>query len=676
MANPLVEFETLPQFSKIDAAHVVPAVEMLLGDAKEQVERVTSAETVSWDSVYTPLEEAEDKISKAWSPVSHLYGVSNSDALREEYEKGQQALTAYYSELGQNKALFDRYKSLKNGFEYANYSVAQQKTIENALRDFQLSGVDLPEEKANRFKAIQSRLSTLSTTFSNNVLDATHGWYKHITDEGELVGLPPFIVEGAKHAANEKNLDGFVLTLDLPVYITVQMQSDNRVLREEMYKAYCTRASKEGPTAGKWDNTEIIEETLALRKEKAQLLGFNHYADFSIAPKMAETAEQVVNFLRELSEKSKPFAEKEYAQLKEFALNEYGINDLQPWDMAYFSEKQKIKLHSISQEALREYFPLEKVLDGLFKVAEKLFGIEVSEQDSAEVWHKDARYFEIKRDGEKIAAFYLDLYARAQKRGGAWMAQCVDRRKTEKGIQLPVAFLVCNFNSPSENKPALLTHNDVTTLFHEFGHGLHHMLTQIDIAAVSGIGGVAWDAVELPSQFLENFCWEPEVLAFLSGHYETGEPLPNDMLNNMIAAKNYQSAMQMQRQIEFALFDFRLHMEFGEPNFTDVQTLLDEVRKEVAVTIPPTYNKFQNGFSHIFAGGYAAGYYSYKWAEVLSADVYAAFEEEGIFNSQTGKRYLDEILSQGGSKDAAELFKNFRGRAPKIDALLRHSGLS
>ena len=677
MNNPLIENHVLPPFSKIEANHVVPAIETLLEEARQVLNGdLANVESPSWSSLCEPLESIEDRIGHAWAPVSHLHGVLNENGIREEYDKAQQLLTTYYSELGQNKTLFNAYQTLQRSDEYKGLNRAQKQSISNAVRDFQLSGVDLPEEQAERYKAIKARLSTLTTLFSNNVLDATQGWTITLQDESELAGLPDFIVQGAKATAEEKGESGYRFTLDLPVYITVLTQSENASLREALYQAYCTRASQEGPSAGQWDNTPVIEEILSLRQELADLLGFANYSELSIKPKMAESTEQVIQFLEELAEQSKPYAEKEIQELRDFAKEEYGVDHIEPWDMMFYSEKLKIKNYSISQEQLREYFPVETVLSGLFRVVKQLFDVDIVEVNNSELWHDDARYFELRRAGEKIAACYIDLYARSAKRGGAWMAQCRDRRKIESGVQLPVAFLVCNFNPPSEDKPALLTHNDVTTLFHEFGHGLHHMLTQIDVAAVSGISGVAWDAVELPSQFMENFCWEPEVLSFLSKHYETGEPLPNDLLNNMLAAKNFQSAMQMVRQIEFALFDFKLHMAYGQSNFVGVQAMLDEVRQQVAVVIPPAYNKFQNGFSHIFAGGYAAGYYSYKWAEVLSADAYSAFEEAGIFDGETGQRYLCEILEKGGSEDAAILFKNFRGRAPKTDALLRHSGLA
>ena len=678
MSNPLLDDFHLPPFSSINATHIVPAVEKLLSEARTALKDHLTSDQIyaNWDSFYMPLENVEDKITNAWTPVSHLHGVLNSDDLRTEYEKGQQLLTEYYTELGQNKTLFEAYKNFQKSDEYHSLSQPKKQAVENALRDFRLSGVDLEGEKAERYREIRAKLSSLSTAFSNNVLDATQGWILDVEDVSELAGLPAFILQGAQELAEKQGKKGYVLSLDLPVYMTVMMQADNAELRRKMYEAYATRASQEGPNAGKWDNTPLIEEILQLKQELANLLGFRHYSDLSIEPKMAENAEQVITFLENLAAKSKPFAEKEIAELREFAQNEYGIDKLEPWDLGYYSEKLKIKQHNVSQEVIREYFPLDTVIQGLFKVTSRLFDIEIQSKEDIERWHDDAQYYEIFRHGKQIAAFYLDPYARANKRGGAWMAQCRDRRIKDGDLQLPVAFLVCNFNSPSKDLPSLLTHDDVTTLFHEFGHGLHHMLTQVDVAAVSGIGGVAWDAVELPSQFLENFCWEPEVLSFLSCHYKTKEPLPQELLDNMLAAKNFQSAMQMLRQLEFALFDFRLHMEYGSDGFKGVQALLDEVREQVAVVIPPSFHRFQNGFSHIFAGGYAAGYYSYKWAEVLSSDAYSAFEEEGIFNSETGKRYLCEILEKGGSEDAAILFKNFRGREPSIEALLRHSGLN
>ncbi len=676
MTNPLLVPHTLPPFSSIRAEHVVPAVKALIAEAEASLEeQLATGETPSWDTLVAPLEARQDKINQAWSPVSHLNAVMNSDELREAYEEAQRLLTDYYTSMGQNKALYEAYVTLAESQGFHALDQAQQKTITDAVRDFTLSGVGLEGEAKARYKNIKSELSRLTTLFSNNVLDATNGWTHHVTDEAELAGLPDFIREGAAKLAQEKGVQGYMLTLDLPVYFTVMSQAENAGLRETMYRAFSTRASQEGPCAGQWDNTANIENIMHLRQELAELLGYQNYAEVSLASKMASSPEAVVDFLRDLAKKTRPFAEKELAELQEFAAENFSADQIHAWDAPYFSEQLKLKKHNSSQELLRPYFPLETVQAGLFDVVNRLYGIEVRAAE-AELWHDDARYFEIFKDGEQIAGFYFDLYARPKKRGGAWMADCRTRCINDGKQQLPVAFLVCNFNAPMEGKPCLLTHNEVTTLFHEFGHGLHHMLTKINVASVSGISGVEWDAVELPSQFMENFCWQPEVLSFLSKHYESGEALPEDVLENMLNAKNFQSAMQMLRQIEFALFDLRLHMVFGRDGKTDVQTLLDEVRKEVAVLMPPSFNKFQNSFSHIFAGGYAAGYYSYKWAEVLSADAFAKFEEEGVLSRKVGEQFLHCILEKGGSQSALALFKDFRGREPSPEALMRHSGLA
>ncbi|TVZ41483.1 oligopeptidase A [Alteromonadaceae bacterium 2753L.S.0a.02] len=676
-SNPLLLDTTLPAFSTIQAEHVTPAIKALLQDARSELnEQLANITEVSWEMLVAPIEARGDRLNKAWSPVSHLNSVCNSEELRAAYEESEQLLTDYYTEMGQNQALYEAYVALSESSGFNGLSQAQKKTVQNAVRDFKLSGVALPEAEKKRYAEIQSRLSSLSTQFSNNVLDATHGWYKHLNDEAELAGLPSFALAAAKQTASDKDLEGFVLTLDAPVYLTVMTQCENAELRREMYEAFNTRASEAGPSAGQWDNSANMEDILALRQELAQLLGFNNYAELSIEPKMAETTEQVVDFLEDLAAKSKPHAEREFTELKAFAKQEYGIEALNAWDIPFYSEKFKLKMYSISQEELRPYFPAETVIDGLFEVAQRLFKLQfIDKTAEVETWHESVKYYEIQQQGTTIAGFYFDLYARPKKRGGAWMDVCRQRRRTSQGVQLPVAYLVCNFNAPLDGKPSLLTHNEVTTTFHEFGHGIHHMLTQIDVAAVAGINGVAWDAVELPSQFMENFCWEREILQFLSRHYETGEALPEDKLNNMLAAKNFQAAMFMLRQLEFALFDFKLHMQYNSDGFAGIQQLLDTIRSEIAVFSPPAFNRFQHSFSHIFAGGYAAGYYSYKWAEVLSADAYSAFEEAGIFDTATSERYLSEILQKGGSQDAMELFKNFRGREPKVDALLRHSGL-
>ena len=675
-ANPLLETHALPPFTQIEAAQVVPMVKELTASNLLALDKQLNALSApSWEALVEPIEERGDRLSKSWSPVSHLNLVSNSDELRDAYEESLAILSPYYTALGQNKKLADAYHQLaqSDGFEQLNE--AQKATIEHALRDFKLSGIDLSEDKQKRYGEIQARLSQLSSSFSNNVLDAGEAWHYQTDDENELTGLPDSIVSLAKQTAEAKGESGWLLKLDGPNYMAVMTYADKRELRYAFYEAYNTRASDQGPNAAKWDNAALIEETMALRQELAALLDFNNYAELSLATKMADKPEQVTTFLRELAAKAKPSAEKDLDELKTWVASEHGVRELAAWDIGYYSEKLRQDKYAVSQEELRQYFTLPKVLDGLFGVAQKLFGIEISEQTNVDLWHEDARYFEIKKDGSKVAAFYLDLYARDKKRGGAWMDVCRTRRKTMDGIQLPVAYLVCNFSAPAAGKPALLTHNDVTTLFHEFGHGLHHMLTQIDVSAVSGISGVEWDAVELPSQFLENWAWQPEVLKAISSHVDSGEILPDELIAKMIAAKNFQSGMFLVRQIEFALFDMLIHSQYGDEHFAGVQATLNGVREEVAVITPPDFNRFQNGFSHIFAGGYSAGYYSYLWAEVLSADAFAAFEETSIFDAETGQRFYNEILSRGGSRSAAEHFRAFRGRDAEVDALLRHSGI-
>ena len=555
---------------------------------------------------------------------------------------------------------------------------AQKKTITDSLRDFELSGIGLPADEQHRYGEISKRMSELGSQFSNNVLDATMGWTKHVTDQAQLAGMPDSALAAAKAAAETKELEGYLLTLDIPSYLPVMTYCDNQELRKELYEAYVTRASDRGPNAGKWDNTEIITEQLKLRHEIARMLGFNSYSVKSLATKMAESPAQVMSFLNDLAVKVKPQGEREVEQLRQFASSEFGVDSLELWDIAYYSEKQKQHLFQISDEELRPYFPEDKVVKGLFEVVNRVFGMTVTERAGVETWHESVRFFDITDStGEHRGSFYLDLYAREHKRGGAWMDDCRGRRTTLDGtLQTPVAYLTCNFNKPVGDKPALFTHNEVVTLFHEFGHGIHHMLTQIETGAVSGINGVPWDAVELPSQFLENWCWEEDALSFISGHYETGEPLPKEMLDKMLAAKNFQSAMFILRQLEFGLFDFALHTEFDPEIGPKVLETLADVKSKVAVLPSLEWNRFSHSFSHIFAGGYSAGYYSYLWAEVLSSDAYSKFEEEGIFNKETGKSFLNNILEMGGSEEPMELFKRFRGREPQIDALLRHSGIS
>ena len=681
MTNPLLQPHRLPPFSQIQPEHIEPAIRQLLDEGRAQLQQLlANLDTPSWDTLVAPLEAQGDKLDQAWAPVSHLNSVANSEALRQAYTTCIGLLTDYSTEFSQNESLYRAYQQLADSPAYAQLSQAQRQAIDNALRDFRLGGVALNQADKKRYGEIQKRLSELSTQFSNNVLDATQAWYKQFDDAQALAGLPDSALAQAAQAAAQKNLPGYVVTLDFPSYYAVIMYADNRALREEIYRAYTTRASAlgckaDGSPAAEWDNTGIIAETLALRHQLAQLLGFNNYAERSLASKMAESPQQVLHFLNELASKSKPFAERDYAELKTFAAQQ-GCSDLQAWDTSYYSEKLRVAKYAVSQEELRPYFPAEKVIAGMFEVVQRLFGIEVKAQSQFDSYHPDVRFYQIEKNGRTIASFYLDIFARDKKKGGAWMADCRVRRNTGSGVQLPVAFLTCNFTPPVGDTPSLLTHDEVTTLFHEFGHGLHHMLTQIDVAAVSGINGVAWDAVELPSQFLENWCWEPQSIPLISGHYQSGEPLPQALLDKMLAAKNFQSGLQMIRQLEFSLFDFLLHANYNPDAPKTAQQVLNEVRDQVAVIKPPTFNRFENSFSHIFAGGYAAGYYSYKWAEVLSADAYSRFEEEGIFNRATGESFLQEILQQGGSQAPMALFKNFRGREPQIDALLRHSGIT
>ena len=675
MSNPLLETHLLPPFSSIKAEHVKPAIESLLNRNRERVKTLLAeVSEPGWDNFVAPMQQWDDELSQAWSPVGHLNGVLNSDELRDAYNACLPLLSQYSTEMGQNKALCDMYKKLRDSAAYEAMSVAQKKAVDNALRDFHLAGVDLADDKKARYGEIRQRLSALTSKFGENVLDATNAWSKLITDKDELAGLPDSALGLLAQQAAAKEQQGYLLTLDFPSYMPVLTYGENRQLREEMYTAYVTRASDQGPDAGKFDNSELMGEILELRFELAQLLGFDSYATYSLATKMAQSPDEVLGFLNDLAAKAKPQAEREFAELQAYAA-EQGCAELKPWDVSFYSEKLRQARYSISQEDIRPYLPVDTVIKGMFEVVSRLYGVSFEEQNSFDTYHPEARFFTVNKDGEQIAAFYLDLYARAKKRGGAWMDDCRVRRMTLDGIQLPVAYLVCNFSPAVGDTPALLTHDEMTTLFHEFGHGLHHMMTQIDVPDVSGINGVAWDAVELPSQFMENWCYEPEALAFLSGHYESGEPLPQELLDKLLAAKHFQSAMMTMRQLEFALFDFRLHNEFRTDNQLDVQALLNEVRAAVTVVPVVDFNRFQHSFTHIFAGGYAAGYYSYKWAEVLSADAYSRFEEEGIFNRETGESFLREILSQGGSREAAVLFENFRGRKPSVEPLLRHSGI-
>ncbi|PSV20088.1 oligopeptidase A [Photobacterium leiognathi] len=679
MSNPLLTMTDLPPFAHIKPEHIKPAVEKAIADCRENVESVLmEMAEPTWETICAPLAETDDRLSRIWSPVGHLNGVKNSPELREAYESCLPLLSDYSTWLGQHKGLYEAYKALKASDKFAELSKAQQKSIKDALKEFELSGIGLPAQEQARYGEISKRLSELSSKFSNNVLDATMAWSKVITDVEQLSGLPESVLLAAKANAEAKGEEGYLFTLDMPSYLPVMTYCDNRELRAEMYEAFGTRASDRGPNAGEFDNTEVIAEKLKLSHELARMLGFNSYSEKSLATKMAESTEQVLGFLNDLADRAKPQGEREVAELRDYARNEFGVETLEPWDFAYYSEKLKQHRYSISDEELRPYFPEKKVVAGLFEVLKRVFGLEIKQRDGVEVWHESVKFYDIfDNKGTLRGSFYLDLYAREHKRGGAWMDECVVRRtRIDGSLQTPVAYLTCNFNRPVGDKPALFTHNEVVTLFHETGHGIHHMLTQVDVAAVSGINGVPWDAVELPSQFLENWCWEEEALAFISGHYETGEPLPKAMLDKMLAAKNFQSAMFILRQLEFGLFDFTLYTEYDPEVGAQVLDTLFKVKSRVSVVPSPEWGRFPHSFSHIFAGGYSAGYYSYLWAELLSSDAFSRFEEEGIFNPLTGQDFLTCILEQGGSEEPMALFKRFRGREPELDAMLRHSGIT
>ena len=678
MNNPLLADSKLPLFPQIRAEHVEPAIDELLANARSVVESCLQANSeYTWENLVEPIANAEDRLSKAWSPVSHLNSVVNSDELREAYNACLPKLSEYSTEMGQNQGLYKAYQQIAASDSFSALATAQQKIINNALRDFTLSGIGLDEDKQQRYKAISLEQSNLASKYEENLMDATNAWKKHITDELELTGLPPSALAQAKQAAEQEGLEGWLINLQFPSYSAVMTYADNRELRQEHYQAFATRASDQGPDAGRWDNTDIMEQTLALRHEKAQLLGFNNYAELSLAAKMADKPEDVISFLEDLADKSWRQGRNDLAELREFAEQYYGIADLQSWDMSYYSEKMRQHFYQLSQEEVKTYFPANRVLAGLFTVVERLYGLQIEAISEFDSWHPDVQFFQIHdKNGNIRGQFYLDLYARAKKRGGAWMDDCVGRKRTENDVQLPVAYLTCNFTPPTGDTPALLTHDEVTTLFHEFGHGLHHMLTLVDHLGVSGINGVEWDAVELPSQFMENWCWEQDALVLMSGHYQTGEPLPEDLFAKMLAAKNFQAGMFMLRQLEFSLFDFKIHHEYDPSKGGRIYEILDQVRNQIAVIKPPHFNRFAHSFSHIFAGGYAAGYYSYKWAEVLSSDAFSLFEERGIFDRDTGDAFLTNILEKGGSQNAMNLFVQFRGRKPTIDALLRHNGIN
>ncbi|MGQ0653403.1 MAG: M3 family metallopeptidase [Betaproteobacteria bacterium] len=673
--NPLLDFSGLPRFAEIRPEHVAPAMDRLLEEGRATV-RSALAAPLDWDRFVGPMEDANERIGRAWGQVSHLHAVLDSPELRAAYNENLPKLTQYWTELGQNQALFEKYKALAASPQFASLSRARQRIVDNALRDFRLGGAELAAAKKKRYAEVQEALAKLSARFAENLLDATNA-FSIVVDESRAKGIPQDVLAAAREAARKDAKEGFKFTLHAPSYMPVMQYADDRSLRETLYRESATRASEFGKP--EWDNTPLIARIVELRREVAALLGYRNYAEVSLVPKMAQSPDQVLGFLDDLARKARPFAEKDIAGLRAFARERLGLDPLESWDVAYASEKLRVERYAFSEQEVKQYFPEDVAVGGLFRVAETLYGVRIVPA-AAPVWHEDVRFFEV-RDaaGSRVGQFYLDLYARDTKRGGAWMDDAITRRRRGAGIQTPVAYLNCNFSRPlsldSGGKPALFTHDEVLTLFHEAGHGLHHLLTQVEDLAVSGINGVEWDAVELPSQFMENFCWDWEVLRHMTRHADTGAAMPRTLYDKMIAAKNFQSGLGMLRQIEFAFFDMRLHYDFDPASGRSALQLLEDVRRRVAVLIPPAYNRFPNSFSHIFAGGYAAGYYSYKWAEVLSADAYSVFEEKGGLDPKTGERFRDEILAVGGSRPAAESFRAFRGREPTVDALLRHNGM-
>ena len=674
--NPLLSHADLPAFSEIKPEHVTPALDQILQTNRQCLEQALANQAgFTWNNVVMPLNEAGNRLERMWSPVSHMNAVVNTDELRKAYNANLPKLSDYHTEIGQNEVLYNAIKSIRATEQGLN--AAQLKDLDDSLLSFKLSGIGLATEQKARFKALSQQLSQLNSQFSDNVLDATNAWVKHITDVQELEGLPESALEMAAQTAQQRGLEGWVITLQFPSYIAVMTYATNRQLREEVYQAYTTRASELGVNP-EWDNTQVMQTILQLRREEAQLLGYDTYADLSLATKMAEKPQAVLTFLDDLAQRSKPFAEQEFAEIQAFAREHYGLEQVQVWDVPYISEKIKQARFDFSEEDLKPYFPVDRVIDGLFSLVQQLFGIQIQQvTDGVDLWHPDVRFYHVyDQQGQLQAKFYLDLYARQHKRGGAWMSDFCGRFQRPEGLQIPVAFMTCNSTAPVGNNPALFTHDEVVTLFHEFGHGLHHMLTQVDYPDIAGINGVEWDAVELPSQFMENWCWERSVLDRISGHWQTGEAIPDALYQKMQAARHFQTAMATVRQLEFAIFDMRLHLDKHAAEAGRAQALLNEVRQQVAVVPYPAFNRMANTFTHVFAGGYAAGYYSYKWAEVLSADAFARFEEEGLFDAGVGEAFLKEVLQVGGSRPAMESFVAFRGRKPQVDALLRHSGLT
>lgn len=674
MMNPVLYRESLPLFDRIEPDHVSPAIESVLNEANTLIHSLKEMNApTSWNNFVEPIEIISEKISRAWGQIEHLNAVVNSDSLRKAYNDNLIKLTEFYTNLSQDESLYKKYQSLKDSEVFKSLTPSQKRIIDNVLREFKLGGAELNETDKKRFKVIQEKLAKLSTQFEENILDATNEFSIFVDHLDELIGIPEENIKKAHAEAKEDKKEGYKFTLHFPSYLPVMQYADNRTLREKLYHAYATRASE--LASPKFDNTNLIEEILSLRYESSKLLGFKHFTEMSLVTKMAKSSEEVITFLMDLANKAKPFALKDMDELKSFAKT-LKIEKLEAWDIAYVSEKLRQAKYSFSENEVKQYFPEHRVLKGLFKVVETIFKLKIIKSD-APTWHKDVSFYSIKNENDElIGQFYFDLYARNHKRGGAWMDEAISRYKNSLGSSHPVAFLTCNFSSPSDNKPALFSHDDVITLFHEFGHGLHHMLTKVDDYSISGIKGVEWDAVELPSQFMENFCWEWDVVKHMTEHVDNKNTLPKNLFDKMIEAKNFQSGMQTLRQIEFSLFDIRLHTEYSDQNKINPLKLLETIRDEIAVVRPPSWNRFPNSFSHIFAGGYAAGYYSYKWAEVLASDAFSLFEEEGILSSHAGQKFQNEVLSQGGSRPAMESFIAFRGREPTVDALLRHSGMA
>lgn len=674
MFNPVLYREGLPLFDQIKPDHISPAIESILKEANTLIHSLREMSIPpSWDNFVEPIEMISEKISRAWGQIEHLNAVVNSENLRKAYNDNLIKLTEFYTNLSQDESLYKKYQSLKNSETFNSLTSSQKRVIDNVLREFKLGGAELNEGEKKRFKVIQEKLAKLSTQFEENILDATNEFSIFVDHVDELSGIPEENIKKARAEAKEDKKEGYKFTLHFPSYLPVMQYADSRALREKLYHGYATRASE--LASPKFDNTNLIDEILSLRYESSKLLGFKHFTEMSLVSKMAKSSEEVITFLMDLANKAKPFALKDMDELKSFAKT-LKIEKLEAWDVAYVSEKLRQAKYSFSENEVKQYFPEHRVLKGLFKVVETIFKLKIIKSD-APIWHKDVSFYSIKNENnELVGQFYFDLYARNHKRGGAWMDEAISRYKNSLGSSHPVAFLTCNFSSPSDNKPALFSHDDVITLFHEFGHGLHHMLTKVDDYSISGIKGVEWDAVELPSQFMENFCWEWDVVKHMTEHVDNKNPLPKSLFDKMIEAKNFQSGMQTLRQIEFSLFDIRLHTEYSDQNKINPLKLLETIRDEIAVVRPPSWNRFPNSFSHIFAGGYAAGYYSYKWAEVLASDAFSLFEEEGILSSHAGQKFQNEVLSRGGSRPAMESFVAFRGREPNVDALLRHSGMA